>query len=272
MAAFPGAIATFAGFVASHTLSVDNHAAQHNLEQAEIEATQTKLGTGTSTPANNTVLRGNGVGTSTWDQVHLPTDVTSLLSTSNGGNGTSTTTGNGAAAFGTAPNLSDPAITGGGSWSGSPVLSTPQIADLSNSQHNHSNGVGGGTLNGANALQTGSVNFANLLSSIFSSQITTYSNPGSAGGTNSLFYLNLGGIKLFWGTTAPFGTGTTADITFPVGFFSSMQEINLTPGPVSGTAAVVANISGVSITTLSINLEAYAGSGTMPVQVFAIGS
>lgn len=152
MAAFPGAIATFAGFVASHTLSVDNHAAQHNLEQAEIVATQTKVGYGSSTPTSGLVLRGNGVGTSAWAQVALTTDVSGVLPIANGGNGTTSTTGTGSAVFSVAP-----ALTGGGSWSGSPTISTPTIADFTNSNHSHQNVSGGGQLNGGSAIQSGTV-------------------------------------------------------------------------------------------------------------------
>lgn len=71
MALFPGALATFAGFVASHTLAVDNHAAQHNLEQAEIVAVQTKVGTGASTPVAGKYLKGTGAGTSAWGDFEL---------------------------------------------------------------------------------------------------------------------------------------------------------------------------------------------------------
>ena len=80
---YPSSIDSFAGFTSSHTLSADNHASQHNSEQAGIVAVETKLGTGASTPSNNTVLRGNGAGTTTYDQVHLATDVSGTLPTSN---------------------------------------------------------------------------------------------------------------------------------------------------------------------------------------------
>lgn len=81
--AYPGAIPTFAGFTAGHTLAVDNHAAQHNLEQSEIVAIATKIGTGASTPTSGMVLRSNGAGTSVWGQVVLTTDVTGVLPLAN---------------------------------------------------------------------------------------------------------------------------------------------------------------------------------------------
>ncbi len=85
MAAYPGAIASFAGFTSTHTLAADNHAAQHNLEQGEIVAVQTKVGTGASTPAVNQVLKGGAGGSSSWGQVILSSDVTGVLPVANGG-------------------------------------------------------------------------------------------------------------------------------------------------------------------------------------------
>lgn len=93
MATFPGGIPSYAGFTGSHTLSADNHAAQHNAEQGDIIALANKVGTGASTPISGTVLRGNGTGTSTWGDADLTTDVTGVLPLANGGtNATSAAT------------------------------------------------------------------------------------------------------------------------------------------------------------------------------------
>jgi len=83
MAQFPTAIPSYAGFTSSHTLSADNHAAQSNAEQGDISAIATKVGTGSSTPVNQRLLRGNGTGTSAWAQVDLTTDVTGVLPSAN---------------------------------------------------------------------------------------------------------------------------------------------------------------------------------------------
>lgn len=80
---FPGAIPSYAGFVSGDTLKNDNHAAQHNAEQADISAIATKVGTGSSTPSSAKVLRGNGAGSSVWAQVDLSTDVTGSLPVAN---------------------------------------------------------------------------------------------------------------------------------------------------------------------------------------------
>lgn len=84
--AFPTSLPSYAGFTSSHTLSQDNHAAQHNQEQTDITAVATKIGTGSSTPTSNKVLRGDGVGTSSWSQVDLSTDITGQLPAANAAN------------------------------------------------------------------------------------------------------------------------------------------------------------------------------------------
>lgn len=84
---YPSSIPSYAGFTSGHTLAQDTHAAQHNSEQTDIIGLATKLGTGSATASNNTVLRGNGAGTSTWAQLNLTTDVTGTLPISLGGTG-----------------------------------------------------------------------------------------------------------------------------------------------------------------------------------------
>lgn len=80
---FPSSTPSYPGFTSNHTLSQDQHASQHNSEQADIIALANKVGTGASTPTSGLFLRGNGVGTSTWDSVHAATDITGVLPTAN---------------------------------------------------------------------------------------------------------------------------------------------------------------------------------------------
>lgn len=108
---YPTSLPSYAGFTSTHTLSQDNHAAQHNSEQADITAIGTKVGTGASTPINATVLRGNGTGTSTWGQLNAQTDITSILPQANGGTGTNTATGTGSPVYGTAPTITNATIS-----------------------------------------------------------------------------------------------------------------------------------------------------------------
>lgn len=107
---FPGTTDTFSGFTSTDTLQHDNHASQHNQEQSAIVAIENKVGTGASTPTSTSVLVGNGTGTSAWGQVALSNMITGVLPTSNGGTGTTSTTGTGSNVFNTSPNLTTPSI------------------------------------------------------------------------------------------------------------------------------------------------------------------
>lgn len=100
-----------------------SHAGLHDNENAAIIAVETKIGTGSSTPTNNKVLRGNGTGTSTWAQVALSTDISgfgtgvaTFLATPTSANLASAVTdetGSGLLVFGTSPALTTPNITTG---------------------------------------------------------------------------------------------------------------------------------------------------------------
>jgi hypothetical protein len=142
-------------------------------------------------------------------------------------NNVSSSTGTGDFVFATSPTISSPTIS-------SPTISSPTITGslgnvstgtiTANGLITGSNGldISGGTI----TLPSGSITFADLLSTIFSGQVTTYTNGGTAGGTG--YYVNIGGIKLCWGQTifqnsaANFGTGSYYSIDFPSGFFNSI--------------------------------------------------
>lgn len=127
MAAYPGAIPTFSGFTAGHTLVADSHASQHNLEQAEIVAIATKVGTGASTPSSGKVLRSTGAGVSSWGQVDQTTDITGITPIANGGTGQNS--------LSNLP-LTAPVITGnvtGGATYTSPTLITPNVDTVNES-------------------------------------------------------------------------------------------------------------------------------------------
>lgn len=88
--AFPGSLPPAGTAVSTDTLAAAGHTALHNNDRDEIRAIATKIGTGASTPAANTVLRGTGAGTSAWGQVSLSGDVTGTLPLGNGGTGVTT--------------------------------------------------------------------------------------------------------------------------------------------------------------------------------------
>lgn len=72
-AVYPGVIPTASVIPSGSTQDVAAngrlHDANHNDLWAEVVAATTKIGTGTSTPAANTVLRGTGAGASAYDQI-----------------------------------------------------------------------------------------------------------------------------------------------------------------------------------------------------------
>lgn len=135
---------------------------------------------------------------------------------------------------------------------------------------------------GTNDLAANAVTYAKLLATIFSGQLTTYTNPGTAGGTSSFFYGNIGGIKLFFGTTAVqsiSGTGalqgTAVGITLPVGFFTTIQTIQTSIGTVpTGTSAlapVLQDRNGVVSITVILN-QITGSNGAAGISVLLIGT
>ena len=71
------------------------HSNLHGVTDTALVQVESKIGTGSSTPTNNKVLRGTGTGTSAWAQVALTTDVTGTLPVANGGTGASSLTDGG---------------------------------------------------------------------------------------------------------------------------------------------------------------------------------
>lgn len=234
MANFPSSTPSFAGFTSSHTLAQDNHAAQHNLEQGEIVALANKVGTGASTPTAGTLLRGTNTGVSNWAQADLKHDVTGILPTSNGGTGQANLT-----------NL---------------PLTTPVISDFTNANHNHTNVAGGGQLG-----------FTALLSTIFSGQVQTQVNSGSAGGT--MWWVNLGGLKILWALSDFQTTGVGGNayfFTLP-SFFSSLQSGITSANGLTADARQYANIESMTTSSIKVN-GVSAGVSTAAFGLLLIGA
>lgn len=107
----------------------------------------------------------------------------------------------------TAPTITNPTITGGGSWAGSPTLTTPTIGDFSNATHTHANNAGGGTLNGANAIQDGTITPAELMSGTGASwawqshtPVVTASVTNPTLGTDNVaqgYYVQIGKVVIY---------------------------------------------------------------------------
>lgn len=120
MADFPTIVTTNGDPTSANFLSNPAHSLEHQSHNAEIKATQTKIGTGASTPNSGKVLRATGTGTSSWSQVDVTTDVGSFTS-ANLRTLISDETGTGVAVFGTSPTISGAQLTA------SPTVTTPNI-------------------------------------------------------------------------------------------------------------------------------------------------
>jgi len=133
------------------------------------------------------------------------------------------------------------------------TLTTPTIASFTNATHNHTNAAGGGQL-GLTAL-----------SFVASSQ----ANAGTAGGT--MYYMNLGGIKMLWGTTAATLASTNGNnygITFPTSFFTTVQMGMATLQSMNGTAAQMVGVNTYTATAANITTGNVAAS-TFANQTFS---
>ena len=85
---------------ASNNTNNPSHAGLHDDENAAIIAVETKLGTGSSTPASNTFLFGTGAGASSWTAITSAQLAAAL----------SDETGSGAAVFANTPTLITPKV------------------------------------------------------------------------------------------------------------------------------------------------------------------
>jgi len=113
------------------------------------------------------------------------------------------------------------------------------------------------------ALGANSVVYAALLSTIFSGQIVSYANTGTAGGY--IYYLNMGGFKVYFGysgntVTCAGNTGTS------VTWVTKSETANIVAGSAAGTPTgnsfVTSSVDrgNPTITQIILNLSA-AGSG-----------
>lgn len=90
------------------------------------------------------------------------------------------------------------------------------------------------------------------------------SNAGNAGGT--IYYINLGGLKIAWGTTAQVsGTGTMT-ITLPSSFFTAVQAGTITAdAPYVNTNVMTADwASDIVGATTSVTFTPLVIAGASP--------
>jgi hypothetical protein len=149
----------------------------------------------------------------------------------------------------TTPTLTTPkVVTSINDTSGNELISVTSTASAVNQVNvtNSATGTGptisavGGDTNidlKLNSKGTGKIDFG---TTGLSNGIQTQANAGSAGGT--IYYINLGGIKMAWGTTGSLSISGAAPassaayvITWPTSFFSTIQSA--TVSAVSGTSS-----------------------------------
>jgi len=226
-----------------------SHASLHDGESQAIIALETKLGIGVSTPAASKVLRGTGVGTSTFGSLVLTTDVTGTLPVANGGTGATVATGTGNAVLATSPTIVTPTLT-------SPAMTTPAL---------------GTPTSGVMTNVTG-LPYSGLLSTIFSSQVTSYTNGSTTG-----FYVNLGGIKLVWAqvsvTITAINTPTAWTVTFPSGFFATVSQAQQSLfGGNSNSATGNGTYESLSATAVNGFIGNSSATGSRTVVILAVGT
>lgn len=125
-----------------------------------------------------------------------------------------------------------------------------------------------GTGIGTNAILAGKLGLSNT----FTGGVASQANAGSAGGT--MYYINLGGIKLLWGTSAIINTTTTAtqyNFTLPASFFNTIQTAIASCEPLTADAKQLNNIA--SATTSNIGVYMWASTtATAQTFIYIIGT
>ena len=119
----------------------------------------------------------------------------------------------------------------------------------------------------------GKVNYAALLSTIFSGQVLSQANAGTAGGT--MKYINLGGIKLLWVISAnqnAGATGLTYTFTLPASFFMTVTTAQATSINQTTLGEQYANVVSASSATVTVRLTSPGGAATSGISLLVIGT
>lgn len=83
--------------------------------------------------------------------------------------------------------------------------------------------------------------------------VQSMTHTGSGGGT--LYYVNLGGIKMCWGVTGqlsvPANGNTAYTIVLPSGFFTTVQSATTQTASLGAVAEQYANVAGESTSSIT---------------------
>lgn len=236
--AFPTSVVSNTDPTSGNTQNNPDHAALHSSHNAEIAATETKIGTGASTPTSGKVLRATGTGTSAWGQVVFSTDVTTASSADLRGL-LSDETGTGAAVFGTSPTIATPIIT-------SPAITTPSITTSINDA------------NGNEVIKTPAT--ASAVNEFTVTNAATGTNPVlSATGNDSVISPNIRGK----GTAGKVTIGAGATQIFPYDYVVSGCIITADSAGVNKNYSVssgVVVINGVPLTVAAVSAQTVTAS------------
>lgn len=203
-----------------------SHSNLHSTANDAVKALEAKVGTGASTPTNNTFLTGNGTGTSVWSKV-VPTGT--VVGTSDIQTLTNKTL--------TSPTINTPTIT-------NPTISADAISEYTSANGVTIDGVNlkDGTINTNNAVTTASI-AANAVTSAKISSIAyntaSFSNPykfsayrSAALTTNASTWTKMPLTAEYFDTNSNFDAVTNYRYTVPVSgfyFFTAYYSTGTSP-------------------------------------------
>lgn len=122
-------------------------------------------------------------------------------------------------------------------------------------------------------LDNAAITYAKLLTTIFSGQVNTAANAGTAGGTQ--YWVNLGGIKILWGIGASQATGTGGTnftVTLPASFFTTIQYNSFNPRVVGVSNHQWATGIGANTTTITFSAGSATNGSTQTTSWLVIGT